>query len=272
MKRRLGLVGCGAIGSTVARLLEKRRSSFVVTGLYDVSPAQAQKLSKRLKSRPRVFDSPSDLVGHVDWVLEAASVKAVPALARMALQRRKPLVAMSSGGVLGHFAEISRLAEKYRTKVYLPSGALAGLDGVRAARQLGKINKITITSTKPPRGFAGAPGLTAAQKKALYSSRKAFYLYQGDVWGAIRRFPANVNVSATLALASGNPKLVKVKVMADPKARLNQHQVEVAGAFGQLTAVTRNQPSAENPKTSALAIQAALALFERLERFVEIGN
>ena len=92
------------------------------------------------------------------------------------------------------------------------------------------------------------------------------------MWGAVRRFPANVNVAATTALASGNPKKLKVQVMADPKIKSNQHEIHVSGDFGELTAVTRNRPSKQNPKTSALAIQAALALFERLESYVEVGN
>ena len=53
---------------------------------------------------------------------------------------------------------------------------------------------------------------------------------------------------------------------------VNQHEVLVQGDFGELRAVTRNVPSKDNPKTSALAIQAALALFERIENYVEIGN
>jgi aspartate dehydrogenase len=271
-RRRLGIVGCGAIGSTVARLLEKRKSTFQVRALYDVQPSRAQHLSQKLRSHPVVCRKLSELISQVDFILEAASVQAVPLLVPPALKAKKPVVLMSTGGFLKHQKQIADLAQKYKTKVYLPSGALAGLDGVRAARQLGKIKKIGITSTKPPKGFYGAPGLTEAQKKALYSAKKPFYLYQGDVWGAIERFPSNVNVSATLAVASGRPNLLKVSVVADPKAKLNQHQIDVQGTFGELTAVTRNHPSAENPKTSALAIQAALAHFERLESFVEIGN
>ncbi|MGH7739769.1 MAG: aspartate dehydrogenase domain-containing protein [bacterium] len=271
-ERRLGIVGCGAIGSTVARLLERRKSSFRITALYDERSAWAADLSQNLKTRPQLCASLPELVSQVDWVLEAASVRAVPALARLALRGRKPLVVMSSGGLLSDFSKIERLAKKYKTKVYLPSGALAGLDGVKAARQFGKIKKIQITTTKPPEGLKGAPGITAAQKKALFTAKKPFYLYQGNVSGAIRRFPANVNVGATLALASGNPSKVRVEVIVDPAAKRNRHQIHVTGSFGELTAETSNEPSPSNPKTSALAIQAALALFERIESFVEIGN
>ena len=186
---------------------------------------------------------------------------AAPGVAEAALRRRVPVVMMSTGGFLLNRQKLTALAAKYRTKIYLPSGALTGLDGVRAARQIGALQRVTITSTKPPGGLHGAPGLTAAQKRLLYKSKSAFYLYRGDVWGAIRRFPANVNVAATLALASGNPERVKVSVKADPKAKLNQHEIFVSGSFGEMEMVTRNKPSALNPKTSALAVQAAPRAF-----------
>ncbi len=271
-QRKLGIVGCGAIGSLVAELLEKRKSSFRVTAVLDAVPASALKLSKKLKSRPRMCENLNQLLTKCDFVLEAASVKASLPVAEAALKRHKPLVMMSTGGFLLNQKKLSALAVKHQTKIYLPSGALCGLDGLKAARQIGKITELRITSTKPPAGFQGAPGLTPSQKRLLYKSKTAFYLYKGDVWGAIQCFPANVNVAATTALASGDPKKLKVRVMADPQIQSNQHEIHVEGDFGELTAVTRNRPSKQNPKTSALAIQAALALFERLESYVEIGT
>jgi aspartate dehydrogenase len=271
-KRRLAIVGCGAIGSLVARLLEKKKSSFKVTAVFDTFVSTSENLSKSLKSKPKVCRDLKDIFRHCDIVLEAGSVQAAFQVAEASLQRRKPVVLMSTGGFLLNQKRLTALAEKYRTKIYLPSGALCGLDGVKAARQIGKISSLRITSTKPPRGFEGAPGLTPVQKRFLNKSRSVFSLYNGDVWGAIKRFPANVNVAATTALAAGNPGKLQVRVMADPKAKFNQHEIHVAGEFGELTAVTRNRPSRQNPKTSALAIQAALALFERLENYVEVGN
>ncbi len=270
--RRLGIVGCGAIGSVVARLLEKKKSAFRVTALFDINHTSAVNLSKLLKSNPTVCVGIGPMLGKCDILLEAASVQVALSVAEVALKKLIPVVMMSTGGFLLHQKKLEKLARRYQTKIYLPSGALCGLDGLKAARQIGKIRELIITSTKPPRGFEGAPGLTSSQKRLLYKSKSAFYLYQGDVWGAIRRFPANVNVAATTALASGNPKKLKVRVMVDPTIKSNQHEIHVAGDFGELTAVTRNRPSKDNPRTSALAIQAALALFERLESYVEVGN
>jgi aspartate dehydrogenase len=270
--RRLGIVGCGAIGSLVARLLEKKKSSFRIAAVFDAEAARAGRLSQSLRSSPFVCANLNQLLSKCDVVLEAASVKAALPVAESALRRGKPIVLMSTGAFLLNRKRLTAMARKYRTKIHLPSGALCGLDGLKAARQMGKIKEITITSTKPSRGFEGAPGLTAAQKSSLYKSKTAFYLYQGDVWGAIRRFPANVNVAATTALASQEPEKLKVRVVADPRVKTNQHVIHVTGDFGELTAITRNVPSQANPKTSALAIQSALALFERLESYVEVGT
>lgn len=270
--RRLALVGCGAIGSLVASLLEKRKSTFKVTALFDVNVEAAQELSKKLKSHPVVCKELRQVFSKCDWVLEAASVKAALITAEASLKDRKPIIMMSTGAFLLNQKKLTQLALKQATKLYLPSGALCGLDGVKAARQIGSIESISITSTKPPKGFFGAPGLTAKQKGKLEKSKSAFYLYQGGVKGAIQRFPANVNVAATTAIASQMPGRLKVRVVADPKATLNQHEIRVVGQFGELTTVTRNRPSAMNPKTSALAIQSALALFERLENYVEVGS
>jgi aspartate dehydrogenase len=272
VRRRLGIVGCGAIGSLVARLLQKKKTSFQVTAVLDAVPETAERLVRRLKSQPTACQSLSQLISKCDLVLEAASVMAAPQVAEACLKRRKPVILMSTGGFLLHQRRLTLLAQKFQTKIYLPSGALCGLDGIRAARQIGSFRKIELTSTKPPKGLMGAPGLTSAQKHTLLKTKTPVYLYQGNVWGAIRSFPANVNVGATLAAASLAPQKLKVRIVGDPKIRFNQHEVKASGEFGELTTITRNRPSAENPKTSALAIQAVLALLERLESYVEVGN
>ncbi len=128
----------------------------------------SEKLSKSLKSKPKVCRNLMDIFGHCDIVLEAASVQAALQVAETCLKKRKPLVMMSTGGFLLNRKRLTGLAKKYRTKIYLPSGALCGLDGLKAARQIGKIKSLRITSTKPPRGFEGAPGLTLSPKNVPF--------------------------------------------------------------------------------------------------------
>ena len=269
--RRLGLVGCGAIVRTLALQLVKRKSPFRVTAVWDQKPEAAQALAASLKPAPRSCSSLPNLVRSCDFVLEAASQAAAILTAETALRARKPVMLLSTGGFFLHAARLTALARKYRTKLYLPSGAVAGMDALKAARQIGRLRTVTITSSKPPRGFLGAPGLTPAQVRQLASLKKSLVLYEGPVEGALKRFPANVNVSATTALAS-HPTKVRIRVVADPAATRNRHEIRAEGDFGAMTAVTENLPSKLNPKTSALAVQSALALLERLGDFVEVGS
>jgi len=269
--RRLGLVGCGAIGRTLALQLVKKKSPFRVTAVWDQNPAAARELSTLLKPAPHCCSSLSDLVRRSDFVLEAASQAAAILAAEAALRARKPVMLLSTGGFFLQAGRLTALARKNRTKLYLPSGAVAGMDALKAARQIGRLRSVTITSSKPPQGFKGAPGLTPDQVRQLAELQKPLALYEGPVEGALKRFPANVNVSATTALAS-HPTKVQVRVVADPAATRNRHEIRAEGDFGTLTAVTENLPSKLNPKTSALAVQSALALLERLGDFVEVGS
>jgi len=271
-KIRLGIVGCGAIGSLVARYLDKKIPAYRVVALFDTYPPNAASLAKALSSKPHLCRDIQELVRRSDLILEAASVKAAFPIAQTALGHGRPMVMMSTGAYLLHGRELETLARKRQVKLYVPSGAVCGMDGIRAGRVLGKIDRIQITSRKNPRGFQGAPGLSPNQQKALPKTHVPKVLYQGDVYGAIKAFPANVNVAATTAMASGKPKSIKVKVIADPSINTNQHEIVVEGSFGRMTMRTENIPSKANPKTSALAIQAALALLERLVSPVEIGS
>jgi aspartate dehydrogenase len=270
--KRLGIVGCGAIGTMVTKHLIQKSSAFKVVALFDQNFQAAYQLANSLKSVPRVCNSLNDLVDNCEWILEAAAVSAVLPTARVALKNHIPLIVMSVGGFFLNRTQIIKLANQYQTKVYIPSGALAGIDGVRSAQQIGRITKVEIISTKNENGLKGAPGFSPKYLRNLEIRKKPCYIFQGGVKQAIDRFPKNVNVAATLASAAKFTKQAKVKVVLDPKIKVNQHEIRIEGSFGKLHSVTQNVPSTLNPKTSALAIQSVLALFERLESYVEIGN
>ena len=94
----------------------------------------------------------------------------------------------------------------------------------------------------------------------LSSIREATVLFEGNALDAVRGFPQNVNVAATLALYGIGPENTRVRVVADPAATRNQHEVRIEGNFGTITTKTENLPSPDNPKTSMLAALSALSL------------
>ena len=270
MKLNFGLVGCGAMGNVVARHLAMRwsgRARWV--GLHDVSEAAARDLATVLRARIPSL-SLMELLSVADWIVEAASPSAVPEILRGCLEKRKNLLVMSSGGLLS-CASLMKKASARGIRILVPSGAIAGLDAIHAAA-LGAIEEATITTRKSPHALAGAPYLRKMGMD-ISAITAEMVVFEGNASEAIEGFPANINVAATLSLATGlGPKRTKVKIIADPKATRNTHQVFVRGSSGAIATTVENVPSKTNPKTSALAVMAACAAIDGIFSPVRIGT
>lgn len=265
----VGLVGCGAMGRQLAKTLQQRfRGRARWIGVYDLDLGKARSLARSLSPKPPVLPL-KRLISCSELLVEAASPKAVAELLPQALARQRPVLVMSAGGLLNQTALLRKFHQR-GIPLYVPSGALIGLDGIKAAA-IGRLDSVTLTTRKPPKSFAGSPGLL---RKGLRPEkiRRPTLLYQGSAAAAVRLFPQNINVAATLALAGIGAKRTRVRIFADPSARGNIHEVEAAGSFGRMRTRTENRPSTENPKTSALAIQSAVAVLERIFGSFQVGT
>jgi len=267
---RVGIIGCGTIGSKIAEHIDRNlKGKANLTALSDVDAKKAQGLSGGLRSRPKVT-SAGNLIRSVDLVIEAASAKVSGDIAKEALKAGKDVMIMSTGGLLKNYKSLFALAEKKKRRLYLPSGAISGLDGLKGAK-LTKIDKVTLTTRKPPEGFKGAP-YVVKNNIDLDGIENEKVLFEGDAFKAMEGFPANINVAATLSLCGIGPKKTKVKIIASPYIKRNIHEVEVEGAFGKLVARTENVPSPDNPKTSYMAVLSAIATLEGILERVKVGT
>lgn len=255
MTLRIGLAGCGNIGAELCRALAKGGIDARVVALFDVVPGAAESLKSALKLDASIGDLDS-CAAACDLLVEAASPVAVEPVVRAAMQHGCDCLVMSVGGVLQR-PELIDEARAAGIDLRMPSGALAGLDGIRAAKEAG-LDSVTITTRKPPKGLAGAPYLVE-NGIDVESMTEATVVFEGTALEAVKGFPKNVNVAATLSLAGIGPQRTRVRVIADPAAVRNSHEVVAEGGFGKLTAVTENVPSPENPKTSYLASLSAIA-------------
>ncbi len=154
--------------------------------------------------------------------------------------------------------------------MFLPSGAIVGLDGVKAAAAAG-LDRVTITSTKPPRALEGAP-FVVEHDLDLISIKEATQIYEGPAVEAVRLFPKNVNVAAALSLAGVGLQRTRVRVVVDPNASRNIHEIHAEGAFGRLVTRVENVPSPENPKTSWLAALSAFRKLREITETVSLGT
>lgn len=267
---KIGIVGCGTIGKALAHAVEKRfypRAS--VSSLYDIDLTKAENLAKELKLAPHVALTLNKLIWHSHLIVECASVQAVKAIALQVLRQRRDILIMSVGGILD-CPEILEVAKENNCKIYLPSGAIGGIDALFAA-SLDKITSVVLTTRKPPQSFEGAPYVI---EKGIDLSKidGEVLLFEGPAEEAIKHFPQNINVSAILAFAGIGPKNTMVRVVASPFSTRNIHEIEFEGTFGKFSARIENFPMPENPKTSYLATLSAIATLEKILGNVKIGT
>ncbi|MFH0771335.1 MAG: aspartate dehydrogenase [Candidatus Omnitrophota bacterium] len=259
---RIGIVGCGAIGARLAKYIDLNlKKKIRLIALSDLNRAKALRVRASLRYKPRIMEM-DKLTENVDLVIEAASAITSFDIAKKALSRGKNVMVMSTGGLLKGYKKLLELAKRRRANIYLPSGAICGLDGLKAAG-FSKIKKVTLTTTKPPAGFKDAP-FVIKNKIDLNKIKSDKILFQGNALQAIAAFPANINVAATLSLSGIGPKKTRVRIIASPGAKKNIHEVSAEGEFGRLTARTENVPSPDNPKTSYLAVLSAIAMLNEI--------
>lgn len=267
---KVGIVGCGTIGTELAQACQTRfRDEVQLAALADLDASRARRLQRRIRPRPDVLE-PDELIKKSDLVIEAASAQAAYEIARKALSQGKDVMVMSVGGLIGREKEVFRLAKTHRCCLYLPSGGVVGLDGLKAAG-IGKIQRVTLTTRKPPQGFMDAP-YVLRRRIRLQHLKQEKLLFEGSAARAVKGFPKNINVSATLSLAGLGAKRTRVRIIANPLMLLNVHELYVQGDFGSFYTRTENFPAPHNPKTSQLAILSAVATLDRILRNVKIGT
>lgn len=268
-KIRLGIIGCGAMGSEIARACSKRlKDRFSLYAICDIDKKKAAALKDTLASSVLILDL-NIMIKKADFIVEAASASISAKVLENCVRHKRDCLIMSVGGLVGK-EKLLEDANRKSVRVYLPSGALCGIDGLKSA-SCGAIESVTLTTRKPPKGLAGAPYLS--QKNIDVSAlREETVIFEGSAEDAVKGFPQNVNVSAVLSLAGIGAKKTRVRIVACPASAVNSHEVEVSGEFGRIAAKTENAPSKTNPKTSALAIFSAIATLEAAAKSVRIGT
>ena len=257
---KVGIVGMGVIGRQVADAVTRGIAGTTLVGVSVREPATAT-------GYPVL---PLDeLIERADLIVEAATQAALREFGPAVLSAGKHLMVLSVGALVGVLDGWAALAEKHGCRILVPSGAIAGLDGVKGARE-GAITAVTMETRKPPRGLAGAPYIEQ-QRIDLDRITTETLIFEGPATEAVRGFPANVNVVAALSLAGIGPERTRIRIYAVPDQARNQHRITVEGEFGTLRIEVENVPS-ENPRTGRLSYMSAIAMLRELGSAVQVGN
>lgn len=252
----VGILGCGAIANIITNFAVEGKLGVDLNFFYDRDMERAENLASQVDGT--VALDINSMLDNVDLVIEAAAPQAVSEAVPTVLEHGVDVIIMSIGALMD--AELrenlENLAAKNNAKIYAPSGAIVGIDGLKAA-SIGKIESATLVTRKPPRSL----GVSAEEETILY---------EGKAGDAVRKFPMNINVAAALSLACG--KEVDVKIIADPSVDRNMHEVQVIGDFGEIKTITQNVRCSMNPKTSVMAAYSAIKLLNSLNETFRIGT
>ncbi len=265
---RIGLIGCGAIGSEIAKAIDEGLiPNATLKAALDTDPQAAKRLNTQLKKKIKAVKTLNQLLkAGVDLVVEAASQQAVKEYAEKILKSRKDLLILSVGALLDKtlLQNLQQICQKYGSRIYVISGALGGIDAIKAASIVG-FTDLTLTIRKHPNALASSPFFTERGLDPK-SINQPTLLYEGNAPEAVRLFPANVNVAATLALAA-TPKEPLIRVVADPTIDVNIHELVARGEFGEISVHMKNKPSSTNPKTSYIAALSAISALRSICSF-----
>ncbi len=266
---RITIVGCGAIGSKLAKAaddMDEVKRIYLVDIRKDIADKVAAGLKKAI-----VVDSIEDELYHCDLVIEASSQAAARDVAPRVVSRGVDMMIMSVGSLVDddYREALFQKAKEHEAKIFIPTGALCGVDGLRSAEG-DEILSVTLTTTKGPRSLSGVQYLIDKGIDVDKVTEKTT-VYEGPAREAVKIFPKNINVAATVSLIGIGFDRTKVKIILDPEATSNSHELHVEGNFGTFVSHTYNVPSPDNPKTSYLAVLSAISALKRICRNEWIG-
>ena len=263
----IALAGLGAIGMQLAR-----RLGAGIPGLRLVAVAAADGARAARRLGEIGIDVPvttaAELARRADIVIEAVPAAHFRSVAEPAIDAGRILMPLSVGALLDNLDLVDRAAAK-GARIIVPSGALLGLDAVRAAAQ-GEIQSVRMVTRKPPEGLAGAPYLIA-HGISLDGLEAPLKVFDGTAREGARGFPANVNVAAALALAGVGPDRTRLEIWADPAVTRNTHSIEVEADSARFRMTIENVPS-ENPRTGRITALSVIACLNGLIAPLRVGS
>ena len=269
MDYRVAICGLGAVGMRVAEALDQGEiPGMRLTAVAASSPESAATKVAGLSTPPLACDA-TELAAHADIVVEGAPKPVFLPLARSVIAAGGIFMPLSCAQLLEH-PELADDARRTGARIIVPTGAIIGLDTIRAMA-VGEIHEVTLETRKPPRGLEGAPHLVD-NDISVEGLSEAKLVFKGTAREAAIGFPANVNVAAALSLAGIGPDRTTVEVWADPHVDRNHQSVRVRSDSGEAEMQIRNIPSVENPRTGKITALSTIACLQRLTATLVAGT
>ena len=252
---KVGIIGCGAIANIIVTSVVPENNDIDIAYFFDKDIERAENLAS-FADGVAVLDF-DDMLNDVDLILECAAPVSVREYAPRVLEKGIDMIIMSIGALMDNkfYVEMEKLAKEHGAKIHLPSGAIVGLDGIKAVAKFG-LKEVSLVTRKSPKSLG----------KDIDTEE---VLFEGKASEAVKEFPLNINVAATISIACQRD--IDVKIIVDPNVDRNVHEITAKGDFGEFKTTTMNYPCASNPKTSMLAALSAIRLLKSFNETISVG-
>jgi aspartate dehydrogenase len=264
---KVGLAGLGAVGLEVARRLEAGIPGLVLTAVAVRDQEKARRNLPGAGDRIPIVGADA-LAQSCDVVVEGLPPTAFRGVASSVIEAGKIFMPLSVGQLLENWDLVER-AKETGARILVPTGALLGLDAVRAVAE-GTIHTVTMVTRKPPGGLEGAPYLVE-RGISVKDLKEPLKIFDGTAREGARGFPANVNVAAALSLAGIGPDKTRLEIWADPALTRNTHRIEVDADTARFSMSIEGIPSA-NPRTGRIVPLSAIATLRGLVSELKVGT
>lgn len=265
---KVGIAGFGTIGRVVARHIEASELPLALAGVSAGDRGRAEVAMAALQTPVPILDT-AELVASCDVIVDCAPTAAFRDIAETTLRAGKTLVTVS-GAALMQWPEAVELARAHNGRIILATGALLGLDAVRAAA-IGTIHSVTMVTRKPVKSLIKAEHVVR-NKIDLSGLTAPLKIFEGTAREGAVAFPANVNVAAALGMAGVGPDRTHLEIWADPMLERNTHRILVDSDSARLELAIENVPTDENPGTGRITALSIVAALQDLVSPIRIGT
>jgi len=264
---KVGLAGLGAVGLEVARRIEAGIPGLALTAVAVRDVAKAKRNLPEAGKRIAIVPVET-LAQSCDVVVECLPPEMFRTVAVSVIEAGKIFMPLSVGQLIENWDVVER-AKQTGARILVPTGALLGLDAVRAAAE-GTIRSVTMITRKPPNGLDGAPYLVE-RGISLADLKAPLKVFDGTAREGARGFPTNVNVAAALSLAGIGPDKTRLEIWADPALTRNTHRIEVDADTARFSMTIEGIPSA-NPRTGRIVPLSTIAALRGLVAELKVGT
>jgi aspartate dehydrogenase len=264
---KIGLAGLGAVGLEVAQRIEAGIAGLTLAAVAVRDKDKARRNLPQVGGKINVVAAEA-LAQSCDVVVECLPPELFRRVASSVIDAAKIFMPLSVGQLLENWDLVVQAKAK-GARILVPTGALIGLDAVRAAAE-GTIHSVTMITRKPPNGLDGAPYLVE-RGISLKNLKAPLKVFDGTARDGARGFPANVNVAAALSLAGIGPDRTRLEIWADPTLDRNTHRIEVDADTARFAMSIENVPS-DNPRTGRIVALSTVAALRGLVAELKVGT